>query len=53
MVGSIYEKQLDILMACCLSVRYEEILLNAVPDMPYHTDKRVIGMSWSIAADLS
>ena len=36
------EKQLPILMACCLSVRYEVNQLRAVPDMPYHVDRRVM-----------
>ena len=45
-VGSMSEKQLPILMACCLSV----------PDIPYHVDKRVMRMLWSMvskAADRS
>ena len=55
-VGSISEKQLPILMACRLSVRYEVNQLRAVPDIPYHVDKRVMRMLWSIvskAADRS
>ena len=50
------EKQLPILMACRLSVRYEVNQLKAVPDIPYHVDKRVIRMLWSMvskAADRS
>ena len=55
-VGSMSEKQLPILMACRLSVRYEVNQLRAVPDIPYHVDKRVMRMSWSMvskAADRS
>ena len=54
-MGSISEKQLPILMACRLSVRYEVNQLKAVPDIPYHVDKRVMRM-WSMmskAADRS
>ena len=50
------EKQLPILMACRLSVRYEVNQLRTVPDIPYHVDKRVMRMSWSMvskAADRS
>ena len=50
------EKQLPILMACRLSVRYEVNKLRAVPDILYHVDKRVMRMSWSMvskAADRS
>ena len=50
------EKQLPILMACLLSVRYEVNQLKAVPDIPYHVVKRVMRMSWSMvskAADRS
>ena len=50
------EKQLPILMACRLSVRYEVNQLKVVPDIPYHVDKRVMRMSWSMvskAADRS
>ena len=50
------EKQLPIVMACRLSVRYELNQLRAVPDIPYHDDKRVMRMSWSMvskAADRS
>ena len=39
-VGSMSEKQLPILMAC----RYEVDQLRAVPDIPYHIDKRVMGI---------
>ena len=50
------EKQIPILMACCLSVRYAVHQLRAVPDIPYHVDKRVMRMLWSMvskAADRS
>ena len=50
------EKQLPILMACRLSVRYEVNQLKVVPDIPYHVDKRLMRMSWSMvskAADRS
>ena len=50
------EKQLPILMACRLLVRYEVNQLRAVLDIPYHIDKRVMRMSWSMvskAADRS
>ena len=50
------EKQLPILTSCCLSVRYEVNQLRAVPDIPYHVDKRVMQMLWSMvskAADRS
>ena len=50
------EKQLPILMVCRLSVRYEVNQLKAVPDIPYHVDKRVMRISWpmvSKAADRS
>ena len=50
------EKQLPILMPCRLPVRYEVNQLRAVPDIPYHVDKRVMRMSWSVvskAADRS
>ena len=51
------EKQLPILMACHLSVRYEVNQLRAVvPDILYHVDKRVMRTSWSMvskAADRS
>ena len=48
------EKQLHILMACRLSVRYEVNQLRAVPDIPYHVDKCVMRMSMvSKAADRS
>ena len=55
-VGNMSEKQLPILMACCLSVRYEVNQLRAVPDMPYHVDRRVMRILWSMvlkAADRS
>ena len=55
-VGNMSEKQLHILMACCLSVRYEVNQLRAVPDMPYHVDRRVMRILWSMvskAADRS
>ena len=50
------EKQLPMLMACHLSVRYEVNQLRDMLDIPYHVDKRVIRMSWSMvskAADRS
>ena len=50
------EKQLPILMACRLSVMYDVKQLRAVPDIPYHVDKRIMRMSWSMvskAADMS
>ena len=50
------EKQLPILMACRISVRYEVNQPRAVPDIPYHVDKRVKRMLWSMmskAADSS
>ena len=50
------EKQLPILMACRLSVRYEVDQPRTVPDIPYYVDKRVMRMSWSMvskAADRS
>ena len=55
-VGSMSEKQLPIYLACRLSARYELNQLRAVPDIPYHVDKRVVRMSWSVvskAADRS
>ena len=55
-VGNMSEKQLPILMACCLSVRYEVNQLRTVPDMPYHVDRRVMRILWSMvskAADRS
>ena len=55
-VGNMSEKQLPILMACCLLVRYEVNQLRAVPDMPYHVDRRVMRILWSMvskAADRS
>ncbi len=48
-VGSMSEKQLPILMACRISVRYEVNLLTAVPDIPYHVDKRVMRIYWIIS----
>ena len=42
------EKQLSSLMACRLSVRYEVNQRRAVPNIPYHVDKRVMRMSWSM-----
>ena len=50
------EKQVPILLACRLSVRYEVNQYGAVPDVPYHVDKRVMKMSSSVvskAADRS
>ena len=43
-------------MACRLSVSYEVNKLRAMPDIPYHVDKPVLIMSWSMvskAADRS
>ena len=45
------EKQLPILMACRLSVRYDVKQLRAVPDIPYHVDKRIMRMSWSMVSN--
>ena len=50
------EKQLPILIDCRLSVMYEVNQLTAMLDIPYHVDKRVLRMSWSMvskAADRS
>ena len=44
------EKQLPILMACRLSVMYEVNELRAMLDIPYHVDKRVLRMSWSMVS---
>ena len=52
-VGNMSEKQLPILMACCLSVRYEVNQLRAVPDMPYHVDRRVIRILWSMVSKVA
>ena len=55
-VRSISEKHLPFLTACRISVRNEVNQLKAVPDIPYHVDKRVMRMSWSMvsmAADRS
>ena len=46
-------KQLPILKASRLSVRYEVIQLRAVPDIAYHVDKRVMRMSWSMVSKVS
>ena len=50
-VGSISEKQFPVLMACRLSVGYEENQRNAVPDMPYQVDTHIMRMSWSIVSN--
>ena len=42
------EKQLPIVMACHQSVRYDVNQLRAVPDIPYHVEKHVMRMSWSM-----
>ena len=42
------EKQLPILMACHLSVRYEVNQFRAVRDIPYHVDKHIMRMLWSM-----
>ena len=52
-VGNVSEKKLPILMACCLSVRYEVNQLRAVPDMPYHVDRRVMRIVWSIVSKVA
>ena len=49
-VASMSEKQLPILMACRLSVRYEVNQLRAVPDIPYRVDKHVMRMSRSMVS---
>ena len=49
-MGSMSEKQLPILMACLLSVKYKVNQLRAVPDIPYRVDKRVVRMSWSMVS---
>ena len=49
-VGNMSENQLPIVMACCLSVGYEVNQLRAVPDMPYHVDRRVMRILWSMVA---
>ena len=46
------EKQLPILMACRLSMRYEENQLRAVPDMTYHLDNRLMRIVWSVVSEL-
>ena len=38
------EKQFLILMACHLSVKYEDNHLSALPNMLYHVDKRLMRM---------
>ena len=38
------EKQFAIFMVWCLPVRYDKNQFRAVPDMPYHNDKRLIRM---------
>ena len=45
------EKQLPILIACHLSVRYDVNQLRAVPDILYHVDKHVMRMSWSMVSE--
>ena len=55
-MGRAAEKQLTIFTLWYLSVRYDENQLRAVPDMPYHSDKHLMSMLWSIvskAADKS
>ena len=50
------EKQFPILMACRLSVRYEETQHNAMPHITYQVDKHLMRMLWlmvSYAADRS
>ena len=49
-VGNMSENQLPIVMACCLSVGYKVNQLRAVPDLPYHVDRRVMRILWSMMA---
>ena len=49
-VGNMSEKQLPILMACCLSARYEVNQLRAMPDMLYHVDRHVMRILWSMVS---
>ena len=43
-VGSAAEKQFAIFMVWYLPVRYDKNQFRAVPDMPYHSDERLIRM---------
>ena len=43
-VWSAAEKQLAIFMVWCLPGMYDKNQFRAVPDMPYHNDKRLIMM---------
>ena len=43
-VGSAAEKQFAIFVVWSLPVRYDKNQFRAVPDMPYHNDKRLIRM---------
>ena len=55
-MGRAAEKQLAIFTLCYPSVKYDENQLRAVPEMPYHIDKRLMSLLWSIvskAADKS
>ena len=52
-VGSMSEKQFPVLMACHLSVRYEENQHNAVPDMLYQVDKRLMRMLLSVVSNVA
>ena len=47
-MGHMSEKQLPIYLACCLTVRYEESVLRAMPDMQYHFNKCLMSMLWSM-----
>ena len=47
-VGSAAEKQFAICMVWCLPVRYDKNQIRAVPDMPYHNDKRLILVIYGI-----
>ena len=44
------EKLLPVLIACRLSVRYEENQLRAVSDIPYYLDKHLMRMLWSMVS---
>ena len=47
-MGSAAEKQLAIFTLRYLTDKYDESQLRAVPDMPYHTDRRLMNMLRSI-----
>ena len=44
------KKQLGIFTLWYLSVKKDENQLSAVPDMPYHIDKHLMNMLWSIVS---